>query len=81
MVSLNTSMSIADVAPRPARSVSGLRPITTASITMTEMKMIAIFSTPQKVWKYCCFAVRRSPSKPLNESMNAMQRRMDMSTT
>ena len=49
MASLKTSISTAEVAPSPARSVSGLRSMTIATMAMAERKMTMIFSTPQKV--------------------------------
>ena len=50
MVSLKTSISMADVAPSPAMMVSGLRSMAMATMTMTETKAMSIFSTPQNVW-------------------------------
>ena len=50
MVSLKTSISTADVAPRPAMSVSGFRLMAMATMTITARKMMRILSTPQNVW-------------------------------
>ena len=52
MVSLNTSMRMAEVAPSPARRVNGLRLTIMATITITDRNHTTIFSTPQKVWRY-----------------------------
>ena len=60
MVSLNTSISTAEVAPSPAMRFRGLRPKTMATATMTATKKLTMRSTPQKVWKYCCADERGS---------------------
>ena len=52
MVSLNTSMRMAEVAPSPASSVRGLRLMTIDTITITARNTTTILSTPQKVWRY-----------------------------
>ena len=52
MVSLKMSISTAEVAPRPARRLSGLRSMAMATMQTPEMKMTTIFSTPQNEWRY-----------------------------
>jgi len=47
MVSLKTSIRMAEVAPRPANSVEGLRPRMMAMTTMTARKMTTTRSNPQ----------------------------------
>ena len=72
MVSWKASIRMAEAAPRPAKSVAGFLLMMMATTTMTLMKIIRIFITPQMLYRYCCFDERGPLSSCLNESMNTM---------
>ena len=79
---MNTNISTAEVAPKPANRVIGFLPSRMATTTTPATKSINILSTPQKVWKYCWAEERRSSlfSNPLNEPMNTNAVRTDITT-
>ena len=72
MVSWKASMRMAEAAPRPAKSVAGFLLMMMATTTMTLIKIIRIFKTPQILYRYCCFDERWPFSNSLKESMNTM---------
>ena len=78
MVSWKASIRMAEAAPSPAKSVVGSLLTMMAITTMTAMKIIRIFSTPQSEYRYCSRAVRRPFSNCLKVSMNTMAVRTDI---
>ena len=78
MESLNTSISTADVAPSPARRVSGLRSMMIEMMIMTPRNSTIIFNTPQKECRYCWVAERLSLSlsKSLSELIKVVASRI-----
>ena len=74
------SIRMADVAPRPAKSVTGLRLMMMATTMMTAMNTIKTRNTLRKEKIYCCVEVRRSPSSSLMASMKTNTVRTDITT-
>ena len=80
MVSLNTSINMAEVAPRPAMSDSGFLLKRIATTTITAIKITITFNTPQNVRIYWRTAGLEDSLSCVSELMKAMKSLTDITT-